>query len=458
MKGIRWSRRNFAKGLGLAAAGSSVGLPFLPTVRASAADGEPLRLLIAHFPCGTVTERWRPSGGVSDFVLGDISAPFEAVRDKMVMISGLNIIREGGAPGDNHGSGMITVNSGGAPISSPDFDTPIARHASIDQILATQSPHFEGTPVQSIQLAADVRADRDDLYHRVMSYGAPVGDNPWAHPIPPQDRPLEAFNYLFGTTISEGAASLEELEAQRIRRVGVMDYLDRDLDRLSGRVSSDQLNKLVSHRDAVAELRASLDISVSTACVDTAIELEPMIPGKGASHQAIGMSQLQIIKTAFLCDVSRVATFMWAAGTSHVNFSDVIDGVRDQGHHGITHSGSPNDELAMIDTWYAERMTEFLLDLDATDDPLAPGTSVLDNTLVVYISEMARGSHNFQDVPCALFGGACGRLQGGRALQFDDRSYNDLWLAVAHAMDVPLDVFGDEDKSGAPLEGVFEGV
>lgn len=457
MRGMKLSRRALMQGLGYGAAAGAVSLPFWRSAQADLGDGPPVRLLVVHFPCGTVHDQWFPTGGLDDFVLGPITAPFEPLRDKMVMIKGLDIIRQNGAPGDNHGSGMVTVMSGGAPVNAPDFETPIAAHPSLDQILAVECPAFGQTPIASIQLAADTRADRDDLYHRVLSFGHPQGDNPWAQPIPPQDQVPEAFTHLFGSVVSgDSAGNLEQLEKIRERKLDVMEFLDRDLDRLSARVPSDQLAKLDSHRTAIGELRASLQGSVSAACVEGVDAIQGVLPGEGASHEAIGMAHLRLIKTAFMCDMTRIGTFMWAAGTSHVNFSDVIDGVRNQGHHGITHSAGPDAELAMIDTWYAERMAEFITELDATPDPYGSG-SLLDNTLVVYLSEMARGGHTFQDVPAVLFGGAGGRLTGGRYLEYDGRSFNDLWLAIAQAFDHPLDVFGDADKSGAPLENLFTG-
>lgn len=454
IRGLRSTRRAWLAGLAAASGGAAVSLPFWSALRAEPLVATPTRLLIVHFPCGTVSERWFPTP-VADFTLGEISAPFEPLRDKMVFLQGLDIIREDGAPGDNHGSGMVTVASGGSPISAPAFDTPVPKHASIDQLLAEQAEPFAGTPMASLQLAADTRADRDDLYHRVFSYGSPQGDNPWAQPLPPLDDAQIAFSHLFGGIVAgDEPDAIEALEKLRQRRLSVSEFLDRDLERLSARVPSSQLAKMQAHKSAIEELQASLQTSVSQACIDTTFALQGTVPGEGASHQAIGMSHLQMIKTAFLCDITRVGTFMWASGTSHVNFSDVIPGVRDQGHHGITHSSSPTDELALIDHWYAERMAEFLLDLDATPDPFAEG-SLLDNTLVVYLSEMAKGGHTFQDVPAVLFGGTSMGLTGGRYLQYDHRSYNDLWLAVAQAFGLAIDVFGDEDKSGAPLENLF---
>jgi hypothetical protein len=43
-------------------------------------------------------------------------------------------------------------------------------------------------------------------------------------------------------------------------------------------------------------------------------------------HQVLGRTQLEIIRAAFLCDLVRAGTFMWASGTSNVLFPTTFDG------------------------------------------------------------------------------------------------------------------------------------
>ena len=38
----------------------------------------------------------------------------------------------------------------------------------------------------------------------------------------------------------------------------------------------------------------------------------------------IGKTHMEIIRTAFLCDLIRVATFQWSPGTNHVSFRDMM--------------------------------------------------------------------------------------------------------------------------------------
>jgi len=44
------------------------------------------------------------------------------------------------------------------------------------------------------------------------------------------------------------------------------------------------------------------------------------------AHQDVAMNQLRLIKAAFACDLVRVATFMYSAGTNWVVFPSTFQG------------------------------------------------------------------------------------------------------------------------------------
>lgn len=99
------------------------------------------------------------------------------------------------------------------------------------------------------------------------------------------------------------------------------------------------------------------------------------------------------------------------------------------------------EPLAAIDKWYSEQLNQFLLDLKNT--PEGDGTSMLDNTLLFYFSEIYDGpSHSNENVPVTLHGGSALRLKGGRHLKYGGRSTNDIWAAIAQAFGVPMEKFG----------------
>ena len=125
--------------------------------------------------------------------------------------------------------------------------------------------------------------------------------------------------------------------------------------------------------------------------------------------------------------------------------------------------------LAQIDCWYAQQTAAFLQELDATPD--FDGNSLLDNTVVVYVTEVARAwDHDWRNVPFLVFGGKNTRIQGGQFIKVTDgslakvegtlgsggpnRSTNDVWLALAPIFGVNLPSLGDPKQYQSALPGL----
>ena len=130
-------------------------------------------------------------------------------------------------------------------------------------------------------------------------------------------------------------------------------------------------------------------------------------------------------------------------------------GVDEEIHHLITHSTTPDSIASMtsIYTWYAEQFAGLLDRLAAI--PEGEGT-VLDNTLVVWGSEIGRGwDHTFTDVPFVLGGGAAGAWPTGRVLDVPGIEHNRLLVSVCRAMGVEVDQFGGTDPGRGGLAGLI---
>jgi hypothetical protein len=71
------------------------------------------------------------------------------------------------------------------------------------------------------------------------------------------------------------------------------------------------------------------------------------------------------------------------------------------------------------------------------------GNTLLDNSLVLWISEFGNGgAHSTEDLPVVLAGGAGGRLATGRHLERDSYTTNDLYTSILNLFDVPDRSFG----------------
>jgi hypothetical protein len=87
--------------------------------------------------------------------------------------------------------------------------------------------------------------------------------------------------------------------------------------------------------------------------------------------------------------------------------------------------------------------------------PDGAGT-LLDNTLVVYFNECCYGwSHSIENMPILLFGGKNIKLQTGRHVKYNIKYMNDVWAAIASAMGVPMNTYGDTAFSKGAVTGLF---
>jgi hypothetical protein len=484
----------------------------------------PLRLLIIHHPLGAAPggATWRPDAAATttDFTLPFESAPFSPLQRYMVMIDGLNILtasrQSGNSGGQNtHEGGMVASMTGVPALGRIGQQDHAAGGASIDQILLERSPLLGG-PTQpnrtlygSLQLAADIRSDRDEVAPRVMSYRAPVaGQRDFGlarQPLYPETQPLNVYRRVFGDVVPAGV-NIAQVLAQK---QSVLDYMRSDLARLRNLVPASQRDRLAVHADAVSKLEASLR-QTYTARMDTSTCAKPAMPASYATvpsgqsmsgtvftrlsgvdyhvpgmpeshpHLDLGLGQLRLIKTAFACDLARVATFMWSAGTNWVVFPGTFQGATIRGnlqatpHHPPSHSDpsadtQTRDWLNQVNQFYSTVTAQALQEFATQPD--IDGNMLIDNTVIVYLTEVARAwDHNQQNVPLIIFGGKNTRVQGGTFLKVTggplptqtggggNRPFNDMWLALLPIFGVDpavLTAASVPTMYTGPLAGIF---
>jgi hypothetical protein len=509
----RNSRRSF-----LRACGGSAALlgPMLRSLEARAAGAPaPLRFLVIHHPLGTQLAQWRPAAPATttSFTLPAISAPFAPLQSKMVMIDGLNIaaatVGNGSTGANTHEGGMVALMTGQPTLGKLGQQDHVASGASIDQLFLARSPVLGGpktaskTPFGSLQLAADIRSDRDEISPRVMSYlDAVKGQsdlNQARQPLFAETQPLNTFSRIFGGTLGGNPMDVGRVLAQK---KSVLDFMRSDLARLKTLAPASERPRLDGQAAAIAQLEASIQaasgMTVGTAgCVKPA---QPMMfnqSGKGASssfapsggtklsgvdyydpkdannhpHLVLGRLHLSMIQAAFACDLVRVATFMWSAGTNWVVFPGTINGASGnaspQPHHPPSHTGSAAmlAWLKEIDIIYATQTSQALQQFDAAID--LDGNKLLDNTVVCYVTEVARArDHDQKNMPYLVFGGKNTRIRGGQFLKITDgslpnidggktnRPTNDVWLALAPIFQVELPSLGAPSQWKGPLPGL----
>ena len=117
--------------------------------------------------------------------------------------------------------------------------------------------------------------------------------------------------------------------------------------------------------------------------------------------------------------------------------------------------GSAPLMVAAGGAWFAGELAYLVKRLAETPEP-GTGETMLDNTLVIWLNELGKGSsHTLNDIPFLAIGGAPG-FRMGRFLDFSRKEerengemkvvgrvpHNRLWLAVAKSMGHELETFG----------------
>jgi hypothetical protein len=392
------------------------------------------------------------------------------LRSKMVVIKGIDSPRMQEWLGDKHGAGMLAVIAPPVPDQGlrswpiiPGYDEQTINDSngkffsapapSIDQELLFNLPSLRGATIPSLQLGSSLQSMKGTGDHclRVISY---AGFN---QPLWPECRPDVAFANIFGVAAT-GHDSASVARA-RARRKSVLDFVAADLSGLRARVPPSQYQKLDSHLTAVRGLERGIGEAVDSACARPAVSTPASATDDQRYLQAT-RDQLKIVKTAFQCDLSRVVSFTFGFGNSALHFANILPGgLHDTGgHHDISHNGGTDFLTAQeaIDRFYSQATASLLADMDSMVE--SDGSTLLDNTVVVYFNEVSNGcAHDLRDLPILLFGGKTLGLAGGSYLSManDRRTMADVWVETFKRLGYAKLRYGDAAWNRGPIPGLY---
>jgi uncharacterized protein DUF1552 len=520
MRSFRFARRSF-----LAAIGGAVGLRvLLDNMVASAAGAtSPPRFLMTHWPVGTVRYLFRPTGTGASYTASKIIQPFidAGLKDDMSVFYGFSHQPFNSGIGGGHESGTPMMTTGcrvpGTRANGGEHDDGVAGGPSFDQVFLKNVPELQTPGPGYINAICDARVDSLETSTQCLSYGyatrsiaaADGGNVTEATPLLPELSPLQLYLNLFADFMPGGATpgnQDELLRAVKMRK-SVLDYALTELNTLGTLAPASEKSKIDSHAAAIRTIETQLQQQIDDGVVTMAGCMPPTKPdsasvgSKGgnnpdytsdpanppmqkasdeALHEKVGNLHMDIIIAAFQCDLRRVATFQWSPGTNHVSFKGQYPGRADAiyMHHPTSHlvtngalslgNSSPGGTmgdllqfLGNIQTWYNSKHAALLNKLKAAKDSY--GNSLLDHTVVPYITEVAETTHTRSPLAGFIFGGKALGMTHGSYYNFEgnERSHNDLWMTVAQAYlgADPLSKLSAEKfdkKNVGPIAGVWK--
>jgi hypothetical protein len=249
-------------------------------------------------------------------------------------------------------------------------------------------------------------------------------------------------------------------------------FLADNVKRLQGRLNSQEKEKLERYLEAFdnmtlrQEKLARMGPRIARATPEVDPDLGKPMTFKGKTAGPTGAfarldAQFDIAAGTFVAGLSNVATVSACAGPDRIGISchssEIGKGNGMINAHGIGHGGSAagltSPEChALIRRRCLEGLARFLKTLESI--PEGDGT-MLDNTLVVYLSDSAEGHHPVcHEWPFVLIGDLGGRLKlGNRYLRYPwygsqgHRTINSLYLSLLNAVGDPATSFGLKDSA-----------
>lgn len=431
------SRRTLLRGLG-----ACVSLPLLeammPPARALAAAAPPKRVAFFFVPNGIIHDAWTPAAEGAAFTLPSSLEALAPVRQQVNIITGLSQI-----PYEQRG-GVGHARPTAALLTGREADKErISVGTSLDQIIADHVGGNNRLPSLQLSIAGtSLQGECDTGYS--CAYSSCISWRDETSPMPNDNNPRSVFERLFGEDAGGGAGETGG-EAARDRRAAVrrsvLDAVMDDARRLDRTLGRSDRDKLAEYMHSVRQLERRIEAAAPVLGEDGLPRIDKPEGRPEAYDDAVRLMG-DLLVLAFQSDATRVATFMFGSAASNQSYPMI--GVH-EGHHELSHHGNIEDKVAKL-----RRIDRFNVSLYAhvlgrmNEIPEGEGT-LLDNSLVYYGSGLGNGNaHTPFDLPVLLGGRGGGAIRSGQHLRLPlDTPLNNLWLSMAHAMDVPLDRFGD---------------
>ena len=429
MKTNHYSRRTFLHGVGV-----TMALPWMESLPVwgaetiSAVDGggqAPVRLAVLFSGNGFHSKEWWAKGEGKKMQLGQVLAPLTDFRERMLFIKGL--YNKEALKGNIHSSQTGNLLSG-APLESGGA---IRSGTSVDQVVAQR--HGHSTRVSSLVMGCErsnpgIHKNYSMLYSSHISWSSPTS------PTPLEIYPALAFDRLFKNEADRGEKSVLDAvldEAHSFRR----NISSRDQHKLD-----EYLNSVREVEQRIEQSRQEGELQGWRPAMDKPNVSRPPdgIPQDLPQHMRL---MCDILVLGFQTDATRVCTLKLNNDHSYLLFRHLD---ADVGHHELSHRD--NDTWLRVNKFFMEQFGYIARKLD---DIQEGDRTALDNSLLMYCSSMLTGRHDATQLPVVLLGGAGGKLQGGRILDYREkpnRKMCSLYLSMLDKFDVHLKAFGDSNQ------------
>lgn len=448
------NRRDVLKGVTLSAGGLLLA-PILNRMQAFAAGRPvaPKRFVFVVESNGVRPEQLAPSGvtrdprrqqanngpaELIDVALADRDLPvslepISRYKNRVTIVQGLSGRVCGGGHSNNFGAlGCFPTPGESRSIADETIDGALAK--TIPGIF----PH--------IGLGISKRLESGVIYN-ISAIGPNRG-------LPTLCKPDQAYATLFGSVA--GGRAREEFAAQN----NLLDFMREDVRRVESNLAGEEREQLGAYLESFEALRNRQ--SRLNEIEQTLRERGPVVNNKYTSAVETDRldAQFDIGAAALICGLTNVLTLSSAAGINDFDITFRGLGLNID-KHSIGHGGSFQgrtwaDLYNMIRRYHFTLIAELMQKLERVRE--GDGT-MLDNTVIVYLSDGAEGHHSrCWEWPMVVIGNIGARLRTGRYLDYPGygqrghRTTANLYVTLLHLAGSNRDSFGVADSTLRDLD------
>lgn len=443
------SRRGFLRG-----ASTLLALPWLESLPVRSAESgkrdaanvpsrPPVRFGCIYFSNGVEPAHWWAKGEGKGIEVGAGPQPLFPFCEDLVFLKGL--FNEQAVKNKSAHLGRMPNLLSGAWVSLDQNDIRVGK--TMDQVLAQKIGQQTALPSLVVGIEPTELRLEDGLS---MIYGSSIS---WASDTRPATKeiyPARVFDLIVGNGNNR---SLDR---------SILDQVQSDAKALENHLSQGDQRKLEEYLESIRDIEKRMDRAAKddrlegwkpTLTDPNMARPKELLPQNVPEHMRL---ILDLIVLAFQMDKTRIATCMLNNDLSQMNFG-FLEGVQGSLHLDLTHNGrDPELEAMYLKTnqFHAEQFAYLLRRLSEIDEG---GTSLLENSLLMFCSNLFDGDkHEADEMPIVLAGQAGGQLKTGRVLDYSSRGDENrracsLYLSLMDLMGVSLPKFGDTDRRLADL-------
>ncbi len=419
------SRRTFLRGVGV-----TMALPWLESLPVwgdkapkDRASQPPVRFACLFAGNGFHSREWWAKGEGARMELGKVLEPLRPFREKMLFLRGL--YNQEALIGGIHScqTGNLLTGAHLAPGGE------VRSGVSMDQAIAERVK--EQTKVPSLVLGCEPSIAALHKNYS-MIYSSHVSWSSATTPTPLELYPALAFDRLFRDEVARTDKS-------------VLDAVREDATLYRTRVSVADKRRLDEYLSSVREVEQRIGQAGKAGRLQgwrpTLARPDMRRPADGIPQDVDQHMRLMcdILVLAFRTDTTRVCTLKLNNDHSSLRFPHLkIDYMI---HHLLSHTNGA--DWLKVNQFFTRQVAYIAEKMDQVREG---DRTLLDNSMILYLSSMMTGNHDNQQLPVVLLGRGGGQIKTGRILDYlgkPNRKMCSLYLSLMDKVGVRLASFGD---------------